>query len=90
MVAIAARQAAANANVIIVLMIITVALPSLLTSLRSVAISAALEMSQESREDTGRPNLSRVEFPRHGACGFYSGEFLAPPEQSDRLDFAEA
>jgi hypothetical protein len=62
-VAIAARQPAAIAKVIAVLMIITVALPSLLTSLSSVAISAALEMSQESRDDTGRPNLSRAEFP---------------------------
>ena len=91
MVAIAARQAAANANVIIVLMIITVALPSLLTSLRSVAISAALEMSQESREDTGRPNLSRVEFPGMVPAASTLGNSWLPPNSligstSPRLD----
>jgi hypothetical protein len=88
-VAIAARQPAAIAKVIAVLMIITVALPSLLTSLSSVAISAALEMSQESRDDTGRPNLSRAEFPPGVVLCASTLENSWSPEQSDRLDFAE-
>jgi len=36
-------------------------------------------MSQESRDDTGRPNLSRVEFPRHGAVRLLLWRILGSP-----------
>jgi hypothetical protein len=56
MVTIVARQAAAKTKVVAIWMIITAAL--LRFGYRSVAISAALGMSLESRDNTGRSNLS--------------------------------
>jgi hypothetical protein len=56
MVAIVARKAAAKTKVVAIWMILTTAL--LRYGYRSVAMSAALGMSLESRDNTGRPNLS--------------------------------
>ena len=56
MVAIVPRQAATKTKVVAIWMIITTAL--LGYGYRSVAMSAALVMSPESRDNTGCPNLS--------------------------------
>ena len=81
MVAIVARHAVAKPTVVAIWMIIINAL--LCDGYRSVAMSAALGMSLESRDNTGRPNLGGLPWQllSHGDLSYRHG-FVDPESES--------
>jgi hypothetical protein len=81
-VATVARQAAAKPKVVAIWMIITIAL--LRFGYRSVAISATPGMSLESRDNPGRPNVSRLPWHRLWRGG------PRPPIKIGRADITPA